>query len=179
MIDRFSICLAVIVFSFAPVSVCSVSSVAVTVTISDCAPTSRVKSNPRESLALSMSHYLVRQIEATPNIAVRARTEVVDGGGIGWLDHLVLRDHTTGCDEPVPAAGLVIMIGADPGTDWLPDELRRDEAGFVLTGADIGPNRGWPHERRPFLLETSMPGVFAVGDVRHGAGRRVAASVGG
>jgi thioredoxin reductase (NADPH) len=132
----------------------------------------------RESLALSMSHYLVQQIEATPNIAVRARTEVVGGGGIGWLDHLVLRDHTTGCDETVPAAGLAIMIGADPGTDWLPDELCRDEAGFVLTGADIGPNPGWPHERSPFLLETSMPGVFAVGDVRHGAGRRVAASVG-
>ncbi len=70
------------------------------------------------------------------------------------------------------------MIGADPRTEWLPAELQRDSGGFVLTGADLLPRHGWPLERSPYLLETSMPSVFAAGDVRHGAGRRVASAVG-
>ena len=83
-----------------------------------------------------------------------------------------------GTEETVDAEGLFLMIGARPGTDWLPAEIARDSRGFILTGADLGDDSGWPLERSPFLLETSMPGVFAAGDVRHGAVKRVASAVG-
>jgi thioredoxin reductase (NADPH) len=130
------------------------------------------------SLAAGMSHYLARQIEATPNVDVRLRTDVVGGGGDdGWLRHLVLRE-AGGEEETVKAEGLFLMIGARPRTDWLPPEIARDPRGFVLTGADLGDDGGWPLERNPYLLETSMPGVFAAGDVRHGAVKRVASAVG-
>src|SRR5215207_320743 len=130
------------------------------------------------SLAAGMSHYLERQIEATPNVDVRLRSEVVGGGGDnGWLRHLVVRE-AGGEDETVEAEGLFLMIGARPRTEWLPPEIARDSRGFVLTGADVGDDAGWPLQRRPYLLETSMPGVFAVGDVRHGAVKRVASAVG-
>jgi thioredoxin reductase (NADPH) len=92
------------------------------------------------------------------------------------LRRLVLRD-ADGAEETVRAQGLFLMIGARPHTDWLPSEIARDPRGFVLTGADLGES-GWPLERAPFLLETSMPGVFAAGDVRHGAVKRVASAVG-
>jgi thioredoxin reductase (NADPH) len=130
-----------------------------------------------QSLAAGMSHYLVRQIEATANVDVRLATEVVGGGGDGWLERLVLRT-AGGEDETVPAQGLFLMIGARPRTDWLPPEIARDSRGFVLTGSDIGEGSGWPLERDPFLLETSMPGVFAAGDMRSGAVKRVASAVG-
>jgi thioredoxin reductase (NADPH) len=130
------------------------------------------------SLAAGMSHYLARHIEATPNVDVRLRTDVVGGGGDdGWLRHLVLRD-ADGAEETVEAEGLFLMIGARPRTDWLPADVARDSRGFILTGADLNDESGWPLERRPFLLETSMPGVFAAGDVRHGAVKRVASAVG-
>jgi thioredoxin reductase (NADPH) len=130
------------------------------------------------SLAGGMSHYLARHIEATPNIEVRVRTEVVGGGGDdGWLRHLVLRE-AGGEEETVEAEGLFLMIGARPRTDWLPPEVARDSRGFILTGADLRADARWPLERRPFLLETSMPGVLAAGDVRHGAVKRVASAVG-
>jgi thioredoxin reductase (NADPH) len=130
------------------------------------------------SLAAGMSHYLARQIEATPNVDVRLRTDVVGGGGDdGWLRHLVLRE-AGGAEETVKAEGLFLMIGARPRTDWLPAEIARDSRGFILTGADLGAESGWPLERSPHLLETSMPGVFAAGDVRHGAVKRVASAVG-
>jgi thioredoxin reductase (NADPH) len=130
------------------------------------------------SLAAGMSHYLARQIEATPNVDVRLHTDVVGGGGDdGWLRHLVLRD-ADGSEETVEAEGLFLMIGARPRTDWLPAEVARDSRGFILTGADLGAGSGWPLERSPHLLETSMPGVFAAGDVRHGAVKRVASAVG-
>jgi thioredoxin reductase (NADPH) len=124
-----------------------------------------------------MSHYLVRQVESTANVDVRLGTEVVGGGGDGWLDHLILQP-TGGEEETVPASGLFLMIGAHPRTDWLPSEIARDSRGFVLTGSDLGDHAGWPLDREPFLLETSMPGVFAAGDVRHGAVKRVASAVG-
>jgi thioredoxin reductase (NADPH) len=130
-----------------------------------------------QSLAAGMSHYLVRQIESTPNVDVRLATEVVGGGGDGWLDHLVLRS-AEGEEGVVDAQGLFLMIGARPRTDWLPPEIARDSRGFVLTGADLGDDAGWPLERAPFLLETSMPGVLAAGDIRHGAVKRVASAVG-
>jgi thioredoxin reductase (NADPH) len=131
-----------------------------------------------DSLAAGMSHYLVRQVEAAANVDVRLGSEVVGGGADGtWLDHLILRGED-GKDERVPAQGLFLMIGAHPRTDWLPSAIARDSRGFVLTGPDLGEDCGWPLERSPLLLETSMPGVLAAGDARHGAVKRVASAVG-
>jgi thioredoxin reductase (NADPH) len=118
------------------------------------------------SLTATMSDYLVREIGATRNIAVRYRTEVVDGAGAGRLTTLVIRDRTTGSEETVPAGGLFVLIGAEPHTQWLPDGVARDGSGYIRTG----------ESGRPF--ETSMSGVFAVGDVRSGSVKRVASSVG-
>jgi thioredoxin reductase (NADPH) len=129
-----------------------------------------------QSLAASMSDYLIRQIEAAPNVAVRYRCEVAGGGGSGHLDQLLLRNRDTGQADVVPAAGLFILIGAQPFTGWLPEAIKRDQWGFVLTGPDTG--QDWPLRRAPFLLETTTPGVFAVGDVRHGSMKRVASAVG-
>jgi len=129
-----------------------------------------------QSLAASMSDYLIRQIEAAPNVDVRYRCEVAGGGGSGHLDQLLLRDRDSGQTELVPAAGLFILIGAQPFTGWLPDAIKRDSWGYILTGPDTG--QDWPLQRPPFLLETTTPGVFAVGDVRHGSMKRVASAVG-
>jgi thioredoxin reductase (NADPH) len=129
-----------------------------------------------QSLAASMSDYLIRQIEAAPNVDVRYRCQVAGGGGSGHLDQLLLRDRGTGQTELVPAAGLFILIGAQPFTGWLPEAIKRDQWGFILTGPDTG--QDWPRQRPAFLLETTTPGVFAVGDVRHGSMKRVAAAVG-
>ncbi len=129
------------------------------------------------SLRAGMSDYLVRQVEATQNIEVRLGTEVVGGGGEGRLEHLELRETASGSTTTVEAQGLFLLIGARPNTEWLPSEVERDAQGFVLTGSDL-PEGAWPLDRSPFLLETSMPGVFAAGDVRHGAVKRVASAVG-
>jgi len=129
-----------------------------------------------QTLAASMSDYLIRQIEAAPNVDVRYRCEVAGGGGSGHLEHLLLRNRDSGETELVPAGGLFILIGAQPFTGWLPETIRRDQWGFILTGPDTG--QDWPLQRAPFLLETTAPGVFAVGDVRHGSIKRVAAAVG-
>lgn len=132
-----------------------------------------------DSLEKGMSHYLVRQIEATPNVEVRLGTEVVHGsaGADGWLQNLVLRS-ADGATETVYSEGLFLMIGADPNTDWLPAEIALGDGGFVRTGADAEIRGQWPLERSPLSLETSMPGVFATGDVRHGSMNRVASAVG-
>lgn len=130
------------------------------------------------SLDAGMSHYLARQIELTPNVAVRLGTEVAGGGGERWLEHLVLQERSGGPPESVRADGLFLMIGARPHTDWLPPELARDDGGFVRTGADLRDDTDWPLERDPLPLETSIPGVFAAGDVRHGSMNRVASAVG-
>lgn len=131
-----------------------------------------------DSIEQGMPHYLIRQIEATGNIDVRTGTTVVDGGGEDHLEWLVLRDVATGRDERHDAHGLFLMIGATPMTDWLPESIERDERGFILTGDSIDRSGGWPLDRAPLPLETSMPGVFAAGDVRHGGVRRVASAVG-
>jgi thioredoxin reductase (NADPH) len=133
-----------------------------------------------ESLGRGMSHYLVKQVESAPNIDVRLGTEVVggEGGGDGWLKCLVLRSRADGVTETVDAEELFLMIGAHPNSDWLPAELARGEGGFVRTGTDVEGDGSWPLERSPFSLETSMPGVFAAGDVRHGSMSRVASAVG-
>lgn len=130
----------------------------------------------RSSLAETMSDYLVRQIGATANIDVRYRTEVVGGGGNEALDHLVLRDRATGQDHAEPADALFVLIGGRPMTDWLAGVVERDERDYVCTGSDVPADPDQP--RAPLPLETSVPGVFAVGDVRRGAVKRVASAVG-
>jgi thioredoxin reductase (NADPH) len=133
------------------------------------------------SLAASMSDYLVRAIEAAENVRVRTRTRVVGGGGDHRLDHLVLADGD-GRTETVPATALFVLVGADPRTDWLPATLQRDRAGFLATGEDLAVDGrvppGWPLDRMPLPLETSMPGLFAAGDVRYGSVKRVASAAG-
>jgi thioredoxin reductase (NADPH) len=131
-----------------------------------------------DALEAGMSRYLVQQVETHPNIDVRTRTEIVGGGGDGRLQHLVLRSREDDTEETVSADALFLMIGAQPHTDWLPPAIRRDERGFVLSGPDLVAGDDWPLERSPFLFETSMPGVFAAGDVRHGSVKRVASAVG-
>jgi thioredoxin reductase (NADPH) len=126
----------------------------------------------RDGLGATMSHYLVRIITATANIHVLPHTSVVDGHGTDRLQNLVLRDAITGQNRTVPAAALFILIGAHPHTDWLPPSVHRDQHGFVLTGPDL------PATHAALPLETSMPGVFAAGDIRHGSVKRVASAVG-
>ncbi len=130
------------------------------------------------SLEEGMSHYLVKAIEAAPNVDVRVGTEVVGGGGQGHLEHLILRRRTTKEDETVAADALFVMIGAHPHSDWLPANIAKDPRGFLLTGSDIPEGVSWSLERRPLTLETSMPGVLAAGDVRYGSVKRVASAVG-
>jgi thioredoxin reductase (NADPH) len=130
-----------------------------------------------QSLAASMSDYLIKQIEATPNIQVRLQTRVIDGRGQYRLEGLVVEDSRTGQREEVAAAAVFILIGAEPRTDWLRDVVQRDDRGFILTGRDL-PAQAWPLDRPPLPFETSLPGVFAVGDVRHGSIKRVAEAVG-
>ena len=133
-------------------------------------------------LGASMSDYLVRQLSELPNVAIRLRSEVVDGHGEGRLEGLTLRDNLTGASERLPAAALFVMIGAEPRTRWLGDMVARDDRGYILTGHDLlrdgRPPPGWPLRRPPLLLETTVPGVFAAGDVRHRSVKRVAPAVG-
>jgi thioredoxin reductase (NADPH) len=134
------------------------------------------------SLADSMSEYLIREIESAPNIAVRHRVAVTGGTGASRLEGLTLTALESGAAETVDAAALFVLIGAEPRTQWLPEAVRRDESGFVVTGTDLlqdgQPGRAWPLRRLPMFLESSLPGVFAVGDVRHGSVKRVASAVG-
>jgi thioredoxin reductase (NADPH) len=127
-----------------------------------------------------MSSYLVRAIESTPNVVVRHRTEVIDGTGNGSLESIRLADRANDTAEEVSAAALFIMIGGEPHTQWLPDEIARDEQGYVITGRDLlqEPGVHWECDREPMTLETSIPGVFAVGDIRQGSIKRVASAVG-
>jgi thioredoxin reductase (NADPH) len=129
-----------------------------------------------QSLAARMSDYLIREIDAAPNVDVRYRCEVAGGSGSGHLEQLLLRNRDSGKTEGTPAAGLFILIGAQPFTSWLPETIKRDPWGYILTGPDTG--QDWPLQRAPFLLETTTPGVFAVGDVRYGSIKRVASAVG-
>ncbi|MEJ2871725.1 FAD-dependent oxidoreductase [Actinomycetospora sp. OC33-EN08] len=129
-----------------------------------------------ESLEASMSHYLIEQIAGVEHIEVRTGTEVVGAEGDGHLQKLTLRDRGSGAEEVVDAQWLFVFIGAQPRTDWLDGVVARDDRGFVLTGPDL-PSGSNP-DREPLHLETSLPGVFAVGDVRGGSVKRVASAVG-
>jgi thioredoxin reductase (NADPH) len=135
-----------------------------------------------ESLAATMSQYLIDQINATPNITLRVNTSVAEAHGGVCLETLTLADAVTGQRETVPAAALFIFIGAMPRTDWVADVVERDEYGFILSGPDLERDhhlpRGWRLDRHPFWLETSVPGVFVAGDVRCRSVKRVASAVG-
>ncbi len=134
------------------------------------------------TLATSMSRYLIEAIDETPNVDVQYETEIAGAAGEGSLERLELRRGSTGATEAVEAAALVILIGARPRTEWLPPEILRDDWGYLPTGAEVlADERGrelWSLERSPLPLETSVPGVFAAGDVRSGSVRRVAGAVG-
>ena len=132
------------------------------------------------SLTDSMSDYLIREIDAAPNIEVRYGVQVVDGTGTDHLESLVLEDRQTRARWSVPAGGLFVLIGSEPRTGWAGDNPARDQGGFILTGPDVAddPDACWPAGRPPLLHETSLPGVFAAGDVRRGSVKRVASAVG-
>ena len=133
-----------------------------------------------ESLADSMSDYLIRQISAAPNVEVCYRVQVAGGTGTGHLQSLVLQDTTSGARRSVPADALFVLIGSQPRTQWLGASVARDRRGFILTGPDLpaGTGHRWPLGRPPLPLETSLPGVFAAGDARRGSVKRVASAVG-
>jgi thioredoxin reductase (NADPH) len=134
------------------------------------------------SLEAGMSDYLINEIKVTDNVRVLLNTRLVGGGGEGRLERLTFEDSASGRIETVPAAALFALIGAEPRTEWLPEDVERDEKGYVITGTDLlhggQPPEGWPLTRAPLILETSVPGVFAVGDVRHGSTKRVTSAVG-
>lgn len=134
------------------------------------------------SLESSMSHYLIQQLAAVPNIHVRTCTEVIAGHGTDRLEALTLRDNAAGTEERVDTGWLFVFIGAAPRTEWLDGTVVRDGKGFVFAGPDLpiddGRPRGWPLERPPYHLETSVPGVFVAGDARAESAKRVASAVG-
>jgi thioredoxin reductase (NADPH) len=139
----------------------------------------------RKSLEDTMSHYLTTLLEGARNVSLLPNSQVVDGDGEGRLQQLTIEDLYTGEQRTYEAAGLFAMIGASPHTGWLPQSIQRDEEGFLLTGSDLletgtaeGGRPRFTAGRPPYPLETSMPGVFAVGDVRHGSTKRVASAVG-
>ena len=135
-----------------------------------------------DSLAKSMSQYLIDQIEETPNITVKAHSSVVEAKGETSLEAIAIANAVTGETETVAVTSLFIFIGASPRTEWLDGMVERDERSFIITGPDLKHDgrrpKGWTLERDPYLLETNVPGVFAVGDVRHGSVKRVASGVG-
>jgi len=136
----------------------------------------------RESLAATMSQYLIDQIKKTPNIEVWPNTEIVEVHGDQHLEEISILCSTSNTTERAPAKSLYIYIGALPRTDWLGDLILRDDRGFILSGQDLLHDgkrpHGWALERNPTLLETNVPGIFVVGDVRHGSVKRVASGVG-
>jgi thioredoxin reductase (NADPH) len=133
-----------------------------------------------QGLSVTMSKYLIDEISRTSNIVVETGTQVTGAEGNGHLQSLRLRGP--GGDLQVEATSLFVFIGAEPGVEWLPASVLRDEKGFVLAGPDLRHEGklpvGWQEAREPFLLETSVPGVFVAGDVRHGSVKRVASAVG-
>jgi thioredoxin reductase (NADPH) len=131
-------------------------------------------------LEASMSRYLIDELARKPNVTVRAGGEIVRCSGAERLHGVTIRNRADGSHDEVAVDAVFVFIGADAATAWLPDEIIRDGRGYVCTGRDVVdlmPD-GWPLERDPYLLETSVPGIFAAGDVRHGSIKRVASGVG-
>lgn len=131
----------------------------------------------RASLAETMSQYLIDEISYNSRIRVQTSTTVVDGGGAGRLEWLTLQDTRTGEQTRQSAQGLFLLLGAQPGCGWLPDEIAVDDKGFVLTGRDV-PRDDWRDDLPPANLETTVPGIYAAGDIRSGSMKRVAAASG-
>ena len=136
-----------------------------------------------DSLNKSMSQYLIHQVNETPNIHVLLNSKITQVHGENRLESITITNTKTGEQETAPTSGLYIFIGAVPHTDGVAGLIERDANGFILTGQDLMQDgherpRGWSLDRQPFLLETNVPGIFAVGDVRHGSTKRVAAGVG-
>jgi thioredoxin reductase (NADPH) len=134
-------------------------------------------------LAESMSRYLIDRITGLPDIEVRYQTEVRELAGSRWLERVEVEDVTTQTRETLPAAALVVLIGAEPHTEWLAGSVRLDDGGYVVTGSALGLDTRYRspwtgRHRDPYLLETSAAGVFAAGDVRSGSVKRAAAAVG-
>jgi thioredoxin reductase (NADPH) len=129
-----------------------------------------------------MSHYLVQQIGQLPNVRVRTESTVVEAGGGDHLEWLRIANHQTGLEKRVETSAMFVFIGAAPCTDWLGKVVQRDENGFVPTGPDLLKDgqlpADWPLDRHPYFLETSVPGIFAAGDVRGQSVKRVASAVG-
>jgi len=135
-----------------------------------------------ESLSASMSQYLIDQIKRTPNIQVETQARVMEVHGDQHLEAVSIHCARSGQTETVPTNLLAVFIGAEPKTDWLAGVVERDARGFIFTGAELVRDgkrpRGWPLDRDPYWTETSVPGIFAAGDVRHGSVKRVASGVG-
>jgi thioredoxin reductase (NADPH) len=125
-----------------------------------------------------MSRYLIDQLAARPNVHVRYRTEVVEARGTNTLEAIEVRNSDTGERTQLESGGLFLFIGADAETGWLPPEIALDRRGYVLTGPDVGADNEWRLDRDRYLLETSVPGIFACGDVRSGPVKRVSSAVG-
>jgi thioredoxin reductase (NADPH) len=135
-----------------------------------------------DTIEETMSRYLVERLRRLPNVEFRPNTTVVGADGRGRLEQITVQNVNTGETEPVRCDSLFVFIGATPRTDWLGNTVRRDEAGFILSGADVRCDLGqwpeWPLQRQPYRLETSMPGVFVAGDVRKGSVKRLTSAVG-
>jgi thioredoxin reductase (NADPH) len=131
-----------------------------------------------DALEKSMSHYLIEQLGAKSNVQVRLRSEVVAAHGDTHLTAIDIREGATGTVRRHDCGGLFVFIGADAETEWLPPDIARDARGYVLTGDDVVKAGRWPLDRDPYLLESSVPGVFVCGDVRLSPVKRVASAVG-
>jgi thioredoxin reductase (NADPH) len=131
-----------------------------------------------DDLATEMSAYLIDAIGSAANVVIHTATEVIGGSGEGRLEAVTVRHKSTGVEESLPTSGLFVMIGADPCTDWLPESVGRDSFGFVLAGSDAAASDLWPLDRAPQPFETTLPGLFVVGDARCGSVKRIASAVG-
>jgi thioredoxin reductase (NADPH) len=134
-----------------------------------------------DRLEKSMSHYLIAQIQAIPNIRVELNSEVVAAAGEDHLEAITIANRAAGSDKQLGADFLFVFIGAYPHTDWVGEAIARDDRGFIVSGPDLvrdGASPSWALEREPLALETSLPGVFVAGDVRRSSMKRVASAVG-
>ena len=130
------------------------------------------------TIEAGMSHYLIDQLRSKDNIIVRLNSRVVSVYGEEHLECITVENSATRSQENLPTDSLFVFIGADAVTNWLPEELARDERGYILTGSDAKASPHWTESRSPYLLETTVPGIFAAGDVRHNSIKRVASAVG-